>query len=161
MNYRYFNSKVLPAISHQWAANILSMTVNPNDKNGPDLLGEDRNVEMKNSQEGSRWTISNRQVRYGKGKIPCFLLLVEYDLNQPLRNIHKTEDIRVIESMITQRTGYVVPWDWVMQLPKSRCKTDTYRYAPFDKIPPIIASLSVYKGMLHFTEGVNPRDFRL
>src|SRR5689334_2612143 len=118
MNYRYFNSKVIPAISHQWAADILSMHVSPYPTRGPDLLGEEKNVEMKNSQKGKKWTISNKQVKYGNRKVPCFLLLVKYDMNQPLQSVRKTEDIRVVESMITQRTGYVVGWDWVRQLPK-------------------------------------------
>lgn len=161
MNYRYFNSKVLPAISHQWAANVLSMTVNPNDKRGPDLLGEHHNVEMKNSQNGDKWTISNRQVRYGLNGTPCFLLLVQYDLNQPLKAIRRTEDIRVVEEMIVQRTGYVVAWDWVRRLPKSRCKTDTYRYAAADRLPIVIAERDVPKGRLFFTEGADPRYFGL
>jgi hypothetical protein len=160
MNYRYFNSKVLPAISHQWAANILSMTVNPNDKNGPDLLGDGRNVEMKNSNKGKKWTISNRQVRYDR-KIPCFLLLVQYDMDHPVKTIRRTEDIRDIEAMITQRTGYVVAWDWVRDLPRSRCRTDTYRYAAFDRLPGIVAQRDVPKGKLYFTEGVDPKYFGL
>ena len=141
----------------QWAARVLSMRVNQS-KKGPDLLAEDKNVEIKNGLKPKNWTLFADQLEYGLNGKPCYLFLVLYENLMPIEKIRKTYNVLNLESLVIKRTGFMVNWDWVLDLPVPN--NPIYRY-PRLNLPPTIAKREVYKGQINFTEGTNPKDFGL
>jgi len=172
MDPRLFNS-LMPAFNEQWAADILGM--NWNRANGPDLLDDNKFVEIKftltNSNGGNEnkypkdWTLLEHQMEYEKdtGLIGYWGLGL-YELDRPVSSIRKGPDL---EQYVTKRELYLVPFEWMNQFPKSHNigKTDKsswdywMRYPQMSKLPKIKKTYPVQGGLVYLTKGVFSRSF--
>jgi hypothetical protein len=168
MKARIFNSHYMPRVNEEWAALVLGMQVNPD--SGPDLVDENKNVEVKFTLISPRnyprsWTVLEHQMDYNNGK-PCFWALGTYELNRPVKKI-RDRDIPRLEKLVVNRELYLVTWDWMHQYPASEVSGqtetsswhNTFRYPKLKDLPKITHSFKVEKGLVHLTEGVPEKEF--
>jgi hypothetical protein len=147
------------------------MQVNP--YKGPDLVGEERDVELKFClvPAGKRmvsWTAFDYQVRYGETSKPFFWGLATYELDRPVRRI-RTTDPQKLEEYVRRRELYIVSSNWINQFPphETRGRTslsqweNTFRYPKFNLLPLVKRTHTVRGGLVHLTEGVPEGLFNL
>jgi hypothetical protein len=170
MKPRFFNS-IMPRVNHQWAAKVLDMRVNPH--KGPDLIDENKFVEIKfrlfpNSKNYVKWTILEYQMNYPiNGKTP-YWGLGTYQLKKPVSEI-KTKNELELENLVISRQLYIVEWDWMNQFESYHNQGQTkisswnhsLRNAKLKKLPEIIQTYNVEKGIVYLTEGVLEKDFQI
>ncbi|MEI6850175.1 MAG: hypothetical protein WCK29_03985 [archaeon] len=169
MNQRRFNS-VMPVANHKWAAQVLKMEDNP--AAGPDLLGKDKNVELKfclvpAARNYIKWTTLEYQLKYDEIK-PCYWGVGTYQLNRSVSSI-RTTNPDILESYVTQREIFIVHWDWIKQFQphdvsgktQQSAWKHTLRYPRFNALPKIKKSYEFEKGLVHITEKVPERLFLL
>jgi hypothetical protein len=168
MNNRTFNS-LMHFYNERWAAEALGMRVN--EKKGPDLIDEDKVVEVKfkllypNKYVHICWRTLEHQMAYGdRGK--AYWALGTYLFSRQVSEIRR-RDMRDIEFFVLNRELTIVPWDWIFQFKPYRQtgKTEksqwdnTIRFPKARFLPEIIASYSVKKGKVHLALGVTVEDF--
>ena len=169
MKERTFNS-LMPLHNEIWSANVLNMNLNPN--KGPDLVDENKAVEVKfkilysNGKYTHKcWRVLGHQLEYNKKFPEIYWGLGFYKLNKEIKNI-KTDKL---EEITECRELYLVNWDWMKQFPLYHHKGETrfsewdyYMLFPkFNLIPPVISEEIVKGGKIFFTEGVNPERFSI
>ena len=169
MKPRTFNS-LMPFNNEKWAAEVLGIDINP--VRGPDLINDNKIVEVKfalaNSKKSSlSWRVLGYQKDYGRGR-EAYWGLGTYQLSQPISSIkkHSSEEL---ENLVTQRTLYLVNWEWMDQFPTYFESGETkiskwaeYIIFPKEKsLPKVIKEAEVSGGKVLFTEGVNPNRFNL
>ena len=171
MKARRFNS-IMPAVNEIWAGQVLGMEVNS--KKGPDLIDDSKVMEIKFHLNGEEchaekyhesWKVLEYQMAYGD-VMNSFWGLGLYEMNLPVSEI-RPENIEALEEMVLKRVLWVVPWDWMLQFPPSHTKGEsshsswenTLRYPKLKDIPETQRTYRVKKGLVHLTEGVNPRYF--
>lgn len=167
MKERTFNS-LMPLYNEIWSANVLNMNVNPN--KGPDLIDENKAVEVKfkilysNGKYTHKcWRVLGHQLEYNKKFPEIYWGLGFYRVNKEIKNI-KTDKL---EEITEYRELYLVNWDWMKQFPvyhhngKTKFSDwDYYMLFPkFNLLPLVISEEIVEKGKILFTEGVNPERF--
>ncbi len=154
-----------------WVAKTLNMAVNP--RVGPDLIAEDKVVEVKFSlvvpgrKYPVSWTVLEEQMSYNNGR-PCFWALGIYELDREVNAI-KTERLRTLEKMVKKREVYLVQFDWMARYPAhpTQGKTEisqwnnTLRYPKKKDLPQVTGSYDVKGGRVHFTEGVDSKLFQI
>lgn len=168
---RKFNSGPVPRLNELWVARALGMQINPN--SGPDLIDENKIVEVKftlshNSKNYFKWSVLGYQINYYQLAQSSFWALGFYDLELPVQKI-KTKDPEKLEKLIIQREVNIVSWDWIHQFKPKKCvgKTEKSSWdyelisALYNKIPKVIKTYKVEKGLVHITEGVPENTFSL
>ena len=168
---RKFNSGPVPKLNEIWTANVLGMHLNPN--SGPDLIDENKIVEVKftlsqNSKNYFKWSVLGYQINYSNLSENSFWAFGFYNLEIPVQKI-KTQDPEKLEKLITKREVNIVPWNWIYQFNPQRNKGRTEKSAwdyelvsaLFNKIPKVVKSYKVEKGLINITEGVNEKLFNL
>ena len=175
MKARHFTS-IIPAYHHEWAAEALGMAINPG--NGPDLLDDEKIVEIKfaiinpknprNPRYPRAWTVDEKQMQYPEDwQRTGYWGLGLYELNKPVKSIDAI-DMLNLEPLVISRELYIVPWKWMNQfLPhhtKGKGKTknwDTYlRYPKHSQVPKPTATYSVPGGIVHLTESIPESQFQ-
>ena len=171
MKGRTFNS--LTSRKHEvWSSKILGMDLNPG--NGPDLIDEDKAVEIKfkliysNKPTDKCWRVLGYQLDYSKDYSELYWGLGFYKLDREVSDV-KRRDVSKFEDLVLERELYLVNWNWINQFPlyhqsgkTENSEWDHYiAYPRFSKLPKIISSKKVNKGELFFTEGVDPNKFKL
>lgn len=167
MKERIFNS-LMPFHNEIWAANVLNMNLNPN--KGPDLIDNDKAVEVKfkllysNGKYTHKcWRVLGHQLNYNKEFPEIYWELGFYKLDKEVKNI-KTKEL---EEITKYRELYLVNWDWMNQFQlyhhKGQTKFSEWDYymtfPKFNLLPPITSEKIVEGGKIFFTEGVNPERF--
>ncbi len=163
MKCRKFNS-VMPRVNHAWAASVLGMDVNP--YKGPDLVGEEKDVELKfclvpAGKRAVSWTAFDYQLQYGETGKSFFWGLGTYELDRPVKKIRTTSP-KELEKYVRRRELYIVSSDWVHQFPPHETSGRTYlsqwentfRYPRLSKLPTIKRTYGVKGGLVHLTGGV-------
>jgi len=153
----------MPAVNHIWAANVLNMEVNPG--KGPDLIGVDRNIELKfclvpPAKNYIHWTTFEYQIAYAEKK-SCLWGVGTYRLDRPIEEI-KTSNPSKLEEYVTNRELFLVNWDWIYLFKPHELKGETnisswehtLRYPRFNALPKVVKTYSVLKGRVHITKGV-------
>jgi hypothetical protein len=155
----------------------LNMPINSTEPQGIDLLDNLKGVEVKSclinpfSQDSKKhyvkWTLFDYQLTWHeKYKVPLYCALGSYQLDVPVSRIW-TRNSRRLESHVTRRDFWIVPWSWTLGFPVRKAKHHDYRYLrprPKNKSgippqPPTTYIVPLSKGLLHFTEGVDPSMF--
>ena len=170
MDSRAFNS-----LSHRYqelaVGKVLEMSLNPN--SGPDLIDKDKVVEVKSRlvhstrHYGKGWTPQDFQLNYENGR-QAFWALQFYSLDREIGEI-RIKEIPLIESMVTNRTIYIVKWDWMKQFPPSETSGKTpisewkniFRYPKYTLMPRVMETYEIKKGLVHITEGVPIELFKV
>lgn len=169
MKSRTFNS-LMHLVNEKWAEYALNMNLNPN--KGPDLIDEDKAVEIKFkllSFDGKYthkcWKVLGHQLEYNKKYPEIYWGLGFYKLDKEIKKIKVNE----LEKMSKDREIYLVNWEWMNQFPEYHHKGKTIlsewdQYVLFPKfslIPKVISEKNVEGGKIFFTEGVNPEKFNI
>ncbi len=159
MDERYFNT-LMPKVNHKWSAKVLGMQVNQNE--GPDLISENKLVEVKFGLTPGNWTILEHQMSYQSENPdkPIFWLFGLYSLNRPIKKI-RTESPALLEQMVIKREAYLVQWDWMHKFSKSKGKHNTYRYPDYSLLPEITEKYNVEKGIICITHNVQTDLFKI
>ncbi|MAG39816.1 hypothetical protein CMI41_02510 [Candidatus Pacearchaeota archaeon] len=157
-------------------ARPLNMEVNSHNEKGIDLLDHRKGVEVKSClidpqskdsrKRYSKWTLFDYQLSWGKRyDVELYCALGTYQLDLPVSRIW-TRNPKRLEAHVTKREFWIVPWDWTTQFPIRHGKHHDYRYLVKEPkrgglapIPKTIHEISIPKGVLHFTEGVDPKMF--
>jgi hypothetical protein len=166
---RRFNSGPVPRLNEEWTARVLGMQRNPHP--GPDLISEDKIVEVKftlarNSKNYFKWNVLEHQLNYSSQAPNAFWAFGFYDLQIPVQKV-KTKDPEELESLIPRREVYIVQWDWIHQFQSKKYRGKTQnsiwdyqlKTALFNKFPTTIQTREVEKGLVHLTEGVYEEIF--
>ena len=147
-------------LHEQFVSRVLDVPVYTH--NGPDLFDDGATfLEVKfslvhNEYTGPvSWTVLGHQMAYdslfsGNG----FWALGKYTLAIPCEQVRDTMDDAYLESQITSRELYVVPWKWMEQFQVSHTGSGEYRYAKSRQLPSIKESYTVAKGTVHIMQGV-------
>ena len=170
---RKFNS-IMHYVNESWAARVLGMQVNP--QQGIDLLGKKADVETKfcmqipGSYVHMSWRVLEYQMKYKRvsaqaGK-PALWGLAKYWLSVPVQEI-RTQNQEELESLVSRRELYLVPWGWMNQFPAYHQSGKTQmsewnhkiRFPKARLLPEIQRTYKVEKGLVHLTTGVNPSYF--
>lgn len=171
MKARRFNS-IMPGLNEEWAAKALGMEINL--EKGPDLIDNQKNVEIKFCLTGKRcgaenypqdWTVFEEQMGYN-GTKPAFWGLGLYELKKPVSEI-KSDDLKKLEAMVLRRNLWIVKWKWMYQFPPHKTNGETYisswentlRYPKLSHLPGTTQIHRVRKGSIYLTEGVDPEYF--
>lgn len=169
MDSRRFNS-LMPRLNEQWSAKVLHMQ--RNEGNGPDLHDNEKIVEVKfclypNPKNYKKWNLIKHQENYPKreGKIG-FIGLGIYSLEIPVSQI-RTKELTRLESLVNQREIQIVPYEWMKQFERHETKGEThlskwawtFRYMKGNKLPKIAKTISVEGGLVHLSEGIDPKYF--
>lgn len=175
MKPRQFTS-IMPIYHHEWSAEALGMAVNPG--NGPDLIDEDKLVELKfaiiNPKNPSTprypkaWTVDERQMQYPEDwQRTGYWGLGFYELSKAIRSIDAI-DMWNLEALVISRELHIVQWSWMNQFPphhtqgKGKTKEwDTYlRYPKFNQVSEPTTTYGVSKGTVHLTENIPESQFQ-
>ena len=173
MKARAFNS-LMHFVNEEWAAQVLNMQVNS--EPGPDLIDDKKIVEVKFTlinvprRYPLSWTVLEYQMDYPQEhEKKGFWGLGIYWMKKAVRELTKegANEPGFLESLVTKREVYLIDWSWMYQFPPHHTsgRTDVsewdniLRYPKFHRVPAIIQTHKVRKGIIHLTEGVNPADF--
>jgi hypothetical protein len=148
---------------------VLNMPVVKKHRSGIDLLDEYKGVEVKSSKVNmqsrdsrkryAKWTLFDYQLSWGhRYHVPLYLALGTYQFKHPVSRIW-TKNLRRLESYVTSREFWVVPWSVVEEGEIKKRKHHDYIYIYKSHLPPKKESIPIPKGTLHFTEGVDPSIF--
>lgn len=170
MKPRTFNS-VMHFTNERWAARVLNMNVNPG--NGPDLIDDDKVVEVKfkliypERYTHTSWRVLQYQMNYPQefGRTG-YWALGTYSLNTSVSAMRKAS-LTKIENYVVSRELWIVDWNWMKQFPfyRQEGKTEisewdnTLAFPKKRLLPKSIDSFVVDKGKVHFTDGVDPTEF--
>lgn len=169
MKERTFNS-LMPLYNEKWSAQALNMKVNS--KKGPDLIDNEKAVEIKfkmlylsGKYTHRCWRVLGHQLEYNKEFPEIYWGLGFYQVNKDVKNIKTNE----LEEITEYRELYLVNWDWMNQFPiyhhngKTRFSEWNYYmlFPKFNLIPKIIQQQNVEGGKVFFTEGVDPEKFKI
>ena len=172
MEGRTFNS-VMSQVNSKWAAQVLNMEVNPS--KGPDLIDSKKIVELKftlnnpDKYKHLSWRVLEYQMTYPEDRgLVGFWGLAIYELDRNVGEI-ETKDKNELEEMVVKRELFLVPWEWMNQFPayNQKGKTqisiwdNTLRFPKKSKLPAIVGTHEVKKGLVHFTEGVDSEYFEM
>jgi hypothetical protein len=172
MKERTFNS-LMHTYNEKWVGNALNMNINP--RIGPDLIDNEKAVEVKFKMLYSSgkyahkcWRVQERQLDYNKEFPEIYWGLGFYTFNEELKNI-KRSNFSNIEKLVDYRELYIVNWNWINQFPmyhhNGKTKFSEWDYnilfPKFSLIPNIISEEVVEGGKIFFTEGVNPERFTI
>lgn len=167
MKARRFNS-VMHLNNEAWAARILGMNINPS--HGPDLIDDEKAVELKfnlvhpDRYSHKSWRVLGYQLPYGNsGEV--YWGFGFYTLDREISQIHGGR--KKIGSMVLERELYLVQWDWINQFPiyhhRGHTKISEWDYdilfPKFRLLPKVTHEFSVSGGKIFATEGVNPDRF--
>jgi len=170
MNNRAFNT-IMPSVNEQWAARVLGMTWNVG--SGPDLIDEDKLVELKflninclkRIRYSGSWTVFDYQLDYDPEK-KRYWGLGTYLLDKPVSSI-RTKNKKRLEAHVLERELSIVDWEWMQQFEPHKVQgttrksawKHTFRYAKRAKLPKPVSTYPVEKGRIHLTAGIDPKDF--
>lgn len=177
MEARKFNT-LMPYYNHRWAAEVLGMKLNQEE--GPDLIDDHKFVELKfaltnpkehkevKSKNYSRsWTVLGLQTDYITRQKRYWGLAL-YELSKPVKSID-IFDMKDLENLVLSRELFIVEWAWIHQFPAHHTNGKTkiskwdeiLIYPKHNKLPEIIKTYGVKKGIVHITNGVNLENFKL
>ena len=171
METRTFNS-LMHFNNERWVAKVLGMQINPD--NGVDLIDENKIVEVKfklvypKGYNYLSWRILGYQKDYGRNR-EAYWALGTYSLSKEVCDIDNSKSLAPLEKLVKKREIYLVRWNWMNQFPEyfESGKTEKSKWAHdliFAKgksLPKVIESIKVRGGEVLFTEGVNPKKFRI
>jgi hypothetical protein len=177
---RKFNASQMPRVNQAWAARVLNMDENPDYNNGPDLIDEDKFVEVKftlsNPRKKNRkrnysksWTVLEPQTKYQRAqKKKGFWGLGLYELDRNVDDI-ETDNLEELESMVLSRKLYIITWKWIYRFPlhhtsgrTEKSEWDRYlRYPKQNRIPKTTLAYPVEKGLVCLTQGVPEGMFNI
>ena len=169
MEGRKFNSH-MHFFNEVWAAKVLNMQINS--KNGPDLIDENKAIEIKfekvypDVNTHKCWKILGHQLDYNEVHKEIYWGLGFYKLNKKIKDV-KQGDLTNLEKIVDYREIYLINWDWMNQFPlyhqKGKTKLSEWDhyigYPKFKLIPEVILTKEVKDGKIFFTEGVDPDRF--
>jgi len=169
MKERTFNS-LMPLVNEQWSASLLNMEINP--KKGPDLIDNEKAVEIKfkiiypNERYSHKcWRVLGHQINYNKNYSEICWGLGFYKVNKEVKSIKRNE----LEKIVDYRELYLLNWDWINQFQiyhhKGKTNFSEWEYnmlfPKFSAFPKTILEKEVNNGKVFFTEGVNPERFKI
>lgn len=127
MKERTFNS-LFPKYNESWAANVLNMPLNK--RNGPDLVNEERAVEIKfklryeNKYYDKCWRVLEHQLNYQKDYPEFYWGFGFYGLSKEVKDI-SVKDFSNISKLVKKRELYLIKGDWVNNFPRYHHKGKT------------------------------------
>ncbi len=168
MKAHTFNN-YMPLINHTWAARVLGMQLG-NHSGGPDLIGPDKNIELKfqlganSGYKHLHWTVNEEQLSYEN----CYWGVGFYWMRKSVSQVRSVSP-RSLEANVTNRELYLIKWDWMLQFPPflsqgqtEKSSWERYLRSPkFNRVPPTVKTFEVEKGKIYFTEGVPVESFSL
>jgi hypothetical protein len=158
-------------------SNALGVPLNDSEAKGVDLLDNIKGVEVKGClidpnnpdyrKRYSKWTMFDYQLSWdAKYDVPLYCAVGNYQLDIPVSRIWTADPVK-LESHVTDREFWVVPWDWTMGFPIKEGKCHNYRYlrrnpasrTGIPAMPGVKDTRKISKGLLYFVEGVDMDHF--
>ena len=167
MKSRTFNN-YSSRVNERWASRAVGLPLN--DKDGIDLIDRTQGIgmEVKFAMDYSGWTVLDWQLNYREGLNQTYWGLGIYNLSQPVSSI-RTTNLERIDSLVSRKEFWIVPWDWMHQFPIHRTggKTEKTQWQlnlayPKYRNLPRATNTRLFKGVpVHFTEGIDISVFKL
>jgi hypothetical protein len=133
MNKRVFTNSI-GRVHEDWLSKTLHIPVSK--YHGIDLIDDDVGIEVKSRLENyaKNFAVHAYQIESFKemNSSSLFWAFIIYGLSEPVKSI---KDRDRLDDLITSRSAWLLPWDWIKSFPVSHAKTGPYVYVHSNQFP--------------------------